>query len=539
MSKKLTFNHHARRQLLKGVNKLANAVKVTIGPKGRNVIIDKKFGRTEITNDGVSIAREINLKNHLANIGANIIKEVANKTNDLAGDGTTTATVLAQAIIQEGYLNITAGANPLEIRKGIERGAELISSELLKISKDIKTKEEIEQVATLSAESNEIGKLIADVYNKVGTDGVVTVERYKGFKIIKEVVKGMKFENGYISPYMITNPNKMTTEYEDPYILITDKKITSMQSILPILDKVKKDGKGEIVIIAEDITDEALAILVVNGLKGIFRSLGIRSPGFRDASKIEILKDIATLTGATVISEETGLKLETTTLDMLGRARRVIADKSHTTIIEGNGNEKDINNRVDALKLLKKEAANKLTEDRLRERIGRLKGGVGVIKVGAPTEAEMNYLYAKTEDAIAATKAAMLEGIVPGGGIALIRALKNVKHDFKGDKLTGFNILSRAVYAPFKQILKNAGEDPAVVLNKIKYSDNPFYGFNAGTSEYKDLARAGIIDPTKVVRSALKNAASAAGIFLTTECVISEDPDDPDKDELDDLPKMQ
>jgi len=539
MSKKLTFKHQARRELLKGVNKLAKAVKVTIGPRGRNVVIDRKYGMTEITNDGVTIAREIELKNGLANIGANIIKEVANKANDLAGDGTTTATILAQALIEEGYLNITAGANPLEIKKGVEGGVKLIVEQLKEMSKSIKDKAQIEQVATISAESEEIGKMIADIFDEVGTDGVVTVEKHKGFNIIKEVVQGMKFENGYISPYMITNPSKMTTEYENPYILITDNKISSMESIMPILDKVMKAGKKELVIVAEEISDEALAILVVNGLKGRFRSLGIRSPGHGSDNKIEILKDIATLTGATVVSEETGIQLKDIDLNMLGSARRVIANKSHTTIVGGSGNKSDIKTRLDSLKLLKKQAGNKLSEDRLQHRIGRLGGGVGVIMVGASTEAEQKYLYAKTEDAISATKAAMLEGIVPGGGIALIRARNKVKHKFKGDRLTGFKILSKAILAPFKQIIINAGGDPAVVLDKIKYSDNPFYGFDAGILEYVDLERNGIIDPTKVVRSALENAASAAAMLLTTECVIYEDPDNPDKEpDPNELPQM-
>jgi len=529
MSRKLSFKDQARKALLDGVNQLADAVKVTLGPKGRNVVIERDFGMVEVTNDGVTIAREVKIKDKEANVGANVVREVANKANDLAGDGTTTATILTQAIIKEGYMNVTAGANPLEIKLGIEKGVKLLVDELLKISKPIKSKEQIAQVATISAENSETGKMIADVFEEVGNDGVVTVERSKGFEVESEVVKGMRFDQGFISPYMITNSNKMITEYEDPYILITDEKITSIDIIVPILDKVKKAGKNNIVIIAEDITDEALAILVVNGLKGIFRSLGVKNPGHGN-SKIEILKDIAILTGGTVISQETGLKIETATLDMLGRSRRVIADKANTTIIEGAGKEEDINKRIETLKLLSKEAEHKLEKDRLKHRIGRLAGGIGVIKVGASSETEQKYLYAKIEDAIAATKAAMAEGVVPGGGLALIRSLKNIEDKFTGDQKTGFNILSKAVKAPFTQIIINAGGDPSVILNEIDKEDNAWYGYDARNLKYVDLLKDGIIDPTKVVRSALENAASAAAMLLTTECVITNDPDDPDKE---------
>jgi len=537
MSKKLTFKENARRELLRGVNQLANAVKITLGPKGRNVLIDRGFGITEITNDGVTIAREVKLKNRIANVGANLVKEVANKANDLAGDGTTTATILTQAIVKEGLMNVTAGANPLGIRRGIEKGTKLIVEELRKMSKPIESQKQIEQIATISAENKIIGEMIAEAFEEVGVDGVITVEKTKGFEIEKEVVKGMKFENGFISPYMITNPNKMTTEYEDPYILITDQTISSLDSIMPILDKVNKAGKKEIVIIADDITDEALAVLVVNGIKRIFRSLGIKGPGHKE-NRIEILKDIATLTGATVISEETGLKLETVELADLGKARRVIADKDSTIIIEGKGNPEDINKRLDSLKLLQKQSANKLAEDRLMNRIARLAGGIGVIKIGASTEAEQKYLYAKTEDAIAATKAAMEEGIVPGGGLALIRAVDKIDVKFIGDQKTGFRILCKAVEAPLKQIVKNTGADPAVVLDKVRDNkDNVFYGFDAEVLGYVDLEKSGIIDPTKVVRSAIENAASAAAMLLTTECVITEDPDDPEKKaDINDLP---
>ena len=529
MSRKLSFKDQARKALLDGVNQLADAVKVTLGPKGRNVVIERDFGMVEVTNDGVTIAREVKIKDKEANVGANVVREVANKANDLAGDGTTTATILTQAIIKEGYMNVTAGANPLEIKLGIEKGVKLLVKELLKISKPIKSKKQIAQVATISAENEDTGEMIADVFEEVGNDGVVTVERSKGFEVESEVVKGMRFDQGFISPYMITNSNKMITEYEDPYILITDEKITSIDIIVPILDKVKKAGKNNIVIIAEDITDEALAILVVNGLKGIFRSLGVKNPGHGN-SKIEILKDIAILTGGTVISQETGLKIETATLDMLGRSRRVIADKANTTIIEGAGKEEDINKRIETLKLLSKEAEHKLEKDRLKHRIGRLAGGIGVIKVGASSETEQKYLYAKIEDAIAATKAAMAEGVVPGGGLALIRSLKNIEDKFTGDQKTGFNILSKAVKAPFTQIIINAGGDPSVILNEIDKEDNAWYGYDARNLKYVDLLKDGIIDPTKVVRSALENAASAAAMLLTTECVITNDPDDPDKE---------
>ena len=527
MSKKLTFTNDARNQILEGVKILAEAVKVTIGPKGRNVVIDRGFGMTEITNDGVTIAREIVLKDKIANVGANIVKEVANKANDSAGDGTTTASILTEAIIKNGYMNVTAGANPLELRRGIEKGVKLIIEELKNISKPIENQQQIAQVATISAESKALGQMIAEVFEEVGKDGVVTVERSKGFDIDKEVVKGMKFDSGFISPYMITNPSKLTSELEDPYILITDQKISSMQSLMPILDKVNKAGKKELVIIAEDITDEALAVLVVNGIKGIFKSLGIKNPGHGE-TKIEILKDIAVLTGAQVISEETGLKLETTELSSLGKARRVISDKEYTTIIDGAGKESDIDERVDALKVLLKDSEGILIQDRLIHRIGRLSGGIGVIRIGASTEAEQKYIYAKTEDAIAATKAAMSNGIVPGGGIALIRALEKIDVKFKGEQATGFKILKQAVKEPFNQIVKNAGQDPAVVLDKIKDKE-VFYGFDSGNLSYLDLEKSGIIDPTKVVMSALENAASAAAMLLTTECIITEDPDDPDK----------
>ena len=527
MAKQIKFDEQARGQLKKGVDRLVNAVKVTLGPKGRNVVLDKGFGSPEITNDGVTIAKEIELENKFENIGAEIAKEVASKTNDLAGDGTTTAALLTQAIINQGLKNVTAGANPLALKRGIEKGVEAVVAALRKMSKAVAGKGEIAQVATISAENQEVGDLIAEVIQQVGKDGVVTVEESQTFGLSKEIVKGMRFDKGYISPYMITNAEKMQAEYDDPYILITDKKIASINEILPLLEKVTQSGKKDIVLIAEEVEGDALATLVVNKLRGTFNALAIKAPGFGDRRK-EMLDDIAVLTGGQVISEEVGLKLENTELKMLGRARKVIADKENTTIVEGKGRKLDIENRVNQIKTELANSDSDFDKEKLQERLAKLAGGVAVIKVGAATETEQKYRQAKIEDALAATKAAVAEGIVPGGGVALIRALKSLKElKLRGDERTGLAILRRALEEPLRQIADNAGQDGAVVADEIKKKSGG-YGYNAAKNKYEDLFESGIIDPTKVVRSALENAASAAAMLLTTECVITDLPEKKD-----------
>ncbi len=524
MAKQIKFNEQARGQLKKGVDRLVNAVKVTLGPKGRNVVLDKGFGSPEITNDGVTIAKEIELENKFENIGAEIAKEVASKTNDLAGDGTTTAALLTQAIISQGLKNVTAGANPLALKRGIEKGVETVVTALRKMSKAVAGKAEIAQVATISAEDAEVGNLIAEVIQEIGKNGVITVEESQTFGLSKETVKGMRFDKGYISPYMITNTEKMQAEYDDPYILITDKKISSIQEILPLLENVTKSGKKDIVIIAEDVEGDALTTLVVNKLRGTFNALAIKAPGFGDRRE-EMLEDIAVLTGGQVISEKVGLKLENTELKMLGRARKVIADKENTTIVEGKGRKLDIEARVNQIKAELAKSDSDFDKEKLQERLAKLAGGVAIIKVGAATETEQKYRQAKIEDALAATRAAVAEGIVPGGGVALIRALNGLKEiKLRGDERTGLTILKKALEEPLKQIANNAGQDGAVVVDEIKKKSGG-YGYNASKNKYEDLFEAGIIDPTKVVRSALENAASAAAMLLTTECVITDLPE--------------
>lgn len=527
MAKQIKFNEQARGQLKKGVDRLVNAVKVTLGPKGRNVVLDKGFGSPEITNDGVTIAKEIELENKFENIGAEIAKEVASKTNDLAGDGTTTAAVLTQAIISQGLKNVTAGANPLALKRGIEKGVEAVVVALRKMSKAVAGKAEIAQVATISAENSEVGDLIAEVIQQIGKDGVITVEESQTFGLSREIVKGMRFDKGYISPYMITNTEKMQAEYDDPYILITDKKISSIQEILPLLESVTKSGKKDIVIISEEVEGDALATLVVNKLRGTFNALAVKAPGFGDRRE-EMLEDIAVLTGGQVISEKVGLKLENTELKMLGRARKVIADKENTTIVEGKGRKLDIENRVNKIKEEIAKSDSDFDKEKLQERLAKLAGGVAVIKVGAATETEQKYRQAKIEDALAATRAAVAEGIVPGGGVALIRALNSLKElKLRGDEKTGLAILRRALEEPLRQIANNAGQDGAVVVDEIKKKSGG-YGYNAAKNKYEDLFESGIIDPTKVVRSALENAASAAAMLLTTECVITDLPEKKD-----------
>ena len=525
MPKQILFQEDARKKIKNGVDKLANAVKITLGPKGRNVILDKGFGVPTITNDGVIIAKEIELEDKVENLGAEIIKEVAEKTNNIAGDGTTTAVILAQAIISEGLKNVAAGTNPLALKRGIAKGALKIVEELKKMTKKITTKEEIAQVATISAESKEIGNLIAEVMEEVGKDGVITVEESKGLELSKEVVKGLRFDRGYISSYMVTDAERMEAVYEDPYILITDKKISALNEIIPVLEKIAQSGKKELVIIAEDLEGDALATLVVNKLRGIFNTLAIKAPGFGDRKK-EMLQDIASITGGQVISEETGLKLDKIEIKMLGSARKVIAAKEYTTIVDGKGDKEEIESRVKQIKKEIQLADSDFDKEKLQERLAKLAGGVAVIKVGAATEVEQKAKQHKIEDALSAAKAAVEEGIVAGGGIALLRAsLELDSLQLEGEEKIGLKILRRALEEPIRQISNNAGIDGAVVIQKVKEEKGNF-GFDAETMEYGDLMKKGIVDPTKVVRSALQNAVSAAGMLLTTECVVAEKPEE-------------
>ncbi len=537
MAKQILFDEQARKKLKEGVDKLANAVRVTLGPKGKSVVLDKGFGAPEVCDDGVTIAKEIELEDRVENLGAEIVKEVAEKTNDIAGDGTTTAVVLAQAIITEGVKNVAAGANALALRRGIEKGVEKVVAALKdkSLSKSITTEEEISQVATISAQDPEIGGLIAKIMTEVGKDGVITVEESKTFGIQKEIVKGLQFDRGYVSPYMITNTEKMISEMEDPYILITDRKISSIQEILPVLEKVAQSGKKELVIIAEEVEGEALTTLLVNKLRGIFNALAIKAPGFGDRRK-EMLQDIAVVVGSQVVSEEVGLKLENITLEQLGQARKVISTKENTTIIEGKGDKEKIEARINQIKNELKKTESDFDKEKLQERLAKLSGGVAVIKVGAATEVEQKAKQRKTEDALNATKAAVEEGVVPGGGVALLRTLSALEDlKLEGDEATGVNILKRALEAPIRQISQNAGVDGAVVCQKVKEKTGSF-GFDAKSMEYKDLMQAGIVDPTKVVRSALVNAASAAVMFLITEAVVAQKPED--KKEKSGMPPM-
>ena len=524
-SKYILYDETARKKLKEGCDKLANAVKVTLGPKGRNVVLDKGFGAPTITNDGVSIAKEIELEDKVENLGAEIVKEVAEKTNDAAGDGTTTATLLAQAIITEGLKNVTAGANPLALKRGIEQGAKAVVGELKKMSKKIAGKDEIAQVATISAEDKEIGNLIAEVIEEVGKDGVVTVEESKTFGLQKEIVKGLQFDQGYISPYMITNTERMEAEFSEPYILITDKKISSLQEIVPILEKVAQTGKKELVIIADEVEGDALATLVVNKLRGTFNALAVKAPGFGDRKK-EMLEDIAVVTGGRVISEEVGLRLDKIELDHLGSARRVVATKENTTIVEGKGDRSLIENRIKQIRTEIKNTTSDFDKEKLQERLAKLVGGVAVIKVGAATEVEQKAKQHKTEDALAATRAAIEEGVLPGGGVALLRASRVLDSlSAEGGEGVGIRILKRALEEPIRQIAHNAGKDGSVIAAEVLKKEGNF-GYNAAKNTYEDLMQAGIIDPAKVVRSALENAVSAASMLLTTECVVAEKPEE-------------
>lgn len=533
MAKQIKYSESARQSLKMGVDKLANAVKVTLGPKGRNVVLDKGFGVPTITNDGVTIAKEIELEDKVENLGAEIIKEIASKTNETAGDGTTTAVVLSQALIKEGLKNVTAGANPLALRKGIEKGSIAVIEALRNLSKKIAGREEIAQVATISAEDKEMGNLIAEVIGDAGKDGVVTIEESKTFGISKEVVRGMQFDKGYISPYMVTNPEKMEAVLDEPYILITDKKISSIQDILPILEKIAKVGKKEFVIIADEIEGDALATLVVNKLRGVLNVLAIKAPGFGDRRK-EILEDIAIVIGGQVISEEKGMKLENVELSALGNARKIVSTKENTTVVGGKGLKANVEKRINQLKNEISICASDFDKEKLEERLGKLSGGVAIIKVGAPTEVEQKVRQHKAEDALSATKAAIEEGIVAGGGVALLRASSVLEEmRLKGDEKTGLNILKKALQEPLKIIAENAGVEGSVVVEEVKKGKNN-YGFNAQSLEYEDLMRAGIVDPTKVVRSALENAVSGAAMLLTTETVITELP----KKEEEKMPPM-
>ncbi len=523
MAKQIAFNEDARSALKRGVDQLANAVKVTLGPKGRNVILDRGFGSPIVTKDGVTVAKEIELENKLENLGAELVKEVASKTNDVAGDGTTTATVLAQALIEEGLRNVTAGTNPQALRRGIEKGVDRIVKEIKeKIATPIKG-EEIEKVASISANDPEIGQMIAKAMEKVGNNGVITVEESQSFGVDVEFVEGMQFDKGYVSGYMVTNAERMEAEYHDAHILIVDKKISSVQELVPVLEKVAATGKKELVIIADDVDGEALSTLVVNKLRGVFNTVAVKAPGFGDRRKA-MLEDIAILTGGRVISEEVGLKLETAELTDLGKARKVVANKEQTTIVEGHGDKMKIAERVKQIQAELKNTTSDFEKEKLLERVAKLSGGVAVIKVGAATETEMKEKKHRIEDAVSATKAAVEEGIVPGGGVALVRSIKCLDSlELSADENVGVNILRRALEEPLRMIAQNAGMEGAVVAEKVKAGVGSF-GYNALTDVYEDLVVAGVIDPAKVTRSALQNAASIAIMVITTEAAVVELP---------------
>ena len=528
MAKQLKYTDDARKAMKDGVDKLANAVKVTLGPKGRYVVLDKKFGSPTVTNDGVTIAKEIELEDPFENMGAQLVKEVASKTNDIAGDGTTTATVLAQTMIGEGLRNITSGANANHIKKGIDKAVAAVIEEIKKIAKKVSSKEEIAQIASISASDKEIGDLIANAMDKVGKDGVITVEEGKSADTTLDVVEGMQFDRGYCSPYFVTDAERMEGVLEDPYIIITDKKISSMQEILPLLEKVVQTGKG-FIIIAEDIEGEALATLVVNKIRGTLKVIAVKAPGFGDRRK-EMLQDIAILTGGTVISEETGLKLDAATIDMLGQAKRVVVDKENTTIVSGLGDKKEIEQRIAQIRKQIEETKSDYDKEKLQERLAKLVGGVAVINVGAATEAEMKAKKFKVEDAMNATRAGVEEGIVAGGGVALLKA-QSVLDGLKGadsDEQTGINIVKKSLEGPIRQIIENAGIEASVIVDKIKNKKDASYGYNADNDEFVDMIKAGIVDPAKVTRTALQNAASIAGLVLTTEALVTDIPEKKD-----------
>lgn len=524
-SKLIHFNTEARSALLKGVDKLANAVKVTLGPKGRNVLLEKKFGAPTVTKDGVTVAKEIELEDPVENMGAQMVKEVASKTSDVAGDGTTTATVLAQAIFREGLKYVASGANPMDLKRGIDMSVEKIVEGLKELSQPIKDNKEIAQVGSISANNDQkVGDLIAEAMEKVGKDGVITVEEAKGTETTVEVVEGMQFDRGYLSPYFVTNADSMEAELEDPLILIHDKKISVMKDLLPILEKVAQSGSS-LLIIAEDLEGEALATLVVNKLRGTLKVCAVKAPGFGDRRKA-MLEDIAILTNGTVISEEQGYKLENATLSYLGKAKRVVVDKDNTTIVEGAGDSQNIKKRINEIKAQIEKTTSDYDKEKLQERLAKLSGGVAVLKIGAATEIEMKEKKARVEDALHATRAAVEEGIVPGGGVAYLRVIKKldeIKTDNEDIKL-GINIIRKALEEPIRQIVINAGEEGSVVVNKVKEGKGSF-GYNAATNTYEDLVKAGVIDPTKVSRVALENAASVGSLLLMTEATVSEKPE--------------
>jgi len=524
MAKEIKFSEDARSKMLDGVNKLADTVKTTIGPKGRNVVLEKSYGSPEITNDGVTIAKSIELEDHFENMGAKLVSEVASKTNDIAGDGTTTATVLAQAIIKEGMKNVTAGANPVGIRTGIEKATTAAVDELHKISHKVSGKKDIAQVASVSSADEQVGELIANAMEKVGNDGVITIEESKGIDTTLDVVEGMQFDRGYISQYMVTDNDKMEADLDNPYILITDKKISNIQDVLPLLQKIVQQGKS-LLIIADDIDGEALPTLVLNKIRGTFNVVAVKAPGFGDRRKAQ-LEDIATLTGGTVITSDLGLELKDTTMDQLGQAGKVTVTKDNTTIVEGSGDKDKIAERVDLIKKQLAETTSDFDKEKLQERLAKLAGGVAVVKVGAATETELKERKYRIEDALNATRAAVEEGYVAGGGTALMNVLGKVK-DLKetGDVQTGINIVARALEEPLRQIAENAGMEGSVIVEHIKNEKNEV-GYNAATDKWENMVDAGIIDPTKVTRSALQNAASVAALLLTTEAVVADKPDE-------------
>ncbi|MFR4952706.1 MAG: chaperonin GroEL [Lactobacillus paragasseri] len=526
MAKDIKFSENARHSLLKGVDKLADTVKTTLGPKGRNVVLEKSYGAPDITNDGVTIAKSIDLEDHFENMGAKLVSEAAQKTNDIAGDGTTTATVLTQAIVREGMKNVTAGANPVGIRRGIETATKAAVDELHKISHKVSTKDEIAQVASVSSASTEVGNLIADAMEKVGHDGVITIEESKGIDTELSVVEGMQFDRGYLSQYMVTDNDKMEADLDNPYILITDKKISNIQDILPLLQEIVQQGKS-LLIIADDVDGEALPTLVLNKIRGTFNVVAVKAPGFGDRRKA-MLEDIAILTGGTVISSDLGLELKDTKIDQLGKAGKVTVTKDSTTIVEGAGSKDAISERVDQIKKQIADTTSDFDREKLQERLAKLAGGVAVIKVGAATETELKERKYRIEDALNATRAAVEEGYVAGGGTALVDVMKSIQGNVKGDSQdaqTGVNIVMKALGAPVRQIAENAGKDGAVILDHLEHED-PEIGYNAATDKWENMVKAGIIDPTKVTRSALQNAASIAALLLTTEAVVADAPED-------------
>ena len=531
-AKQLKYDEEARRAILRGVEKLAHAVVITLGPKGRNVVLDKKFGAPAITKDGVTVAKEIELEDPFENMGAQMVKEVASKTSEVAGDGTTTATALAHSIFREGMKNVTAGANPMALKRGVEKAVGAVVEELKKISKPTKGKKEISQVATISANNDKaIGDLIADAMEKVGKDGVITVEEAKAMETTLEVVEGMQFDRGYISPYFVTDPERMETVLENPLILIHEKKISNMKDLLPILEQIAKMGKP-LLIIAEDVEGEALATLVVNKLRGTLATCAVKAPGFGDRRK-DMLKDITVITGGEVISEELGIKLENIRLDDLGKCKKVVVDKEKTTLIEGAGGQKEIEGRIKQLRTQIEETTSDYDREKLQERLAKLAGGVAIIKVGAATEVEMKERKARVEDALNATRAAVEEGIVPGGGVVLLRAAKALDAlKLEGDEKTGAEIVRRALEEPIRQIAENAGAEGSIVVQKVRDAKGA-YGYNAETNAFEDLMEAGIIDPTKVTRVALQNAASIAALLITTECLVT---DIPEKEKMPPMP---